>query len=523
MRKFTILLFSSLFLFYYAAFSQLLSGKVMAETGASAKKVSVSFLNSANKVETAADGSFKIMATKLPDTLIFTAPGYEPYKVVITEKNIKDPDFEVVLLNKRSDFAKAGFDSYSASLSEVTVTAGYGMKRSARSKSASYSFASPADALSGKVSGVTVRSESFLETGGSSFDKKLTTTSSLTTDSGLLKNQVLTAGEVNDFYKWKMWGDLSDNEFKTWSNHWGMIATQRYTVQLQNKEFAAIVNQPVFLINKKTNVKVWSTVTDNTGKAELWANFYNRADNSDNYSIVDDAGHSIVSPVTFTNGINHLQTDKTCGVSNQVDIAFVIDATGSMGDEIEFLKFEMEDVIRKTFNNYTNLDLKVGSVFYRDKGDEYVTKYLDFQSDLLKVLNFVKLQRQGGGGDEPEAVDSALDVALNKLSWRKEARTRLLFLFLDAPPHDEAKTAVARLIEKAAAMGVRIIPVACSGSGKSNEYLLRTLALATNGTYAFLTNHSGVGGKHTCCNVSFSNSYMYVNVQRQMKKSMNPR
>ena len=316
-------------------------------------------------------------------------------------------------------------------------------------------------------------------------------------DSGKLMNQVLTAGEVNDFNKWKMWGDLSDNEFKKWSTGWGIAATKRYTVQLQNANFAAIISQPVYLINKKTGEKVWSAVSDNTGKAELWADYFAKGNSITEYIIKDGDGNTINDPLTFDKGINHLLSKKSCGASNQVDIAFVVDATSSMGDEIEYLKFEMEDVIRSTFNNHPGLDLKVGSVFYRDIGDEYVTKLLDFQSDLLKATNFVKLQRDAGGGDIPEAVEKALDVALSQMSWRPEARTRIMFIFLDAPPHDYAKNDMYRLIAKAAAMGVRIVPVACSGSDKNNEFLLRSMALATNGTYAFLTNHSGVGNKHT--------------------------
>ena len=38
----------------------------------------------------------------------------------------------------------------------------------------------------------------------------------------------------------------------------------------------------------------------------------------------------------------------------------------------------------------------------------------------------------------PEAVDVALETALDSLRWDNEARTRILFLVLDAPPHDEA-------------------------------------------------------------------------------------
>jgi hypothetical protein len=45
-------------------------------------------------------------------------------------------------------------------------------------------------------------------------------------------------------------------------------------------------------------------------------------------------------------------------------------------------------------------------------------------------------------------------------------------------------------------MGIHVIPLACSGTDKSTEFLLRSIALATNGTYAFLTDHSGVGNKH---------------------------
>ncbi|NJO86665.1 MAG: hypothetical protein HC821_00850 [Lewinella sp.] len=74
----------------------------------------------------------------------------------------------------------------------------------------------------------------------------------------------------------------------------------------------------------------------------------------------------------------------------------------------------------------------------------------------------------------------------------------MLFLVLDAPPHNDSATVakMQALTLAAAAQGVRIIPLVCSGMDQSGEYLMRSLALATNGTYTFLTDHSGIGGKH---------------------------
>jgi hypothetical protein len=86
--------------------SQTLNGKVLNESGFAASNVTVHFSNKANSITTNKNGTFSIKATKLPDTLIFSATGLESYKVVITAKNIADPNFEVVLLNKEKQSMK---------------------------------------------------------------------------------------------------------------------------------------------------------------------------------------------------------------------------------------------------------------------------------------------------------------------------------------------------------------------------------------------------------------------------------
>jgi hypothetical protein len=474
---------------------QKISGRVLRENGSGASHVTIQFRNKSNAVMTNTDGSFTIMAKKLPDTLVFSAAGYEPYKVVVTEETVKDPNFEVVLLSTRNK----------AALSEVAVTPGI-------ASTDKVYYTSPYS-TSGRVAGTEVRGYGATTSAGYISDKKLFMVDTLPSKKDVIyKSGLLTAGEVNDFNKWKMWADFQENEFKAYSDHWGLYPKQRYSVQLQNKDHIAIIGQPVFLINKKTNDTAWSAVTDNTGKAELWANM-NGLKNETDYVIVGKDLQNINSPSGFANGVNKMEINAACSVSNTVDIAIVVDATGSMSDEIDFLKLELEDVIRNTFSQHPDLDLHVGSVFYRDKGDEYLTRHIDFQTDLLKVLNFIKLQRAGGGGDMPEAVDAALETALDSLHWSNNARSRILFLVLDAPPHDAAKEKMFDLIQKASAKGVRIIPVVCSGADKSTEFIMRSIALATNGTYVFLTDDSGAGLPHIkpttdVFNVEFFNSLL---------------
>lgn len=483
--------------------SQELRGRVLAESGERAAGVSVHFQNKSNTIVTRSDGSFRIIASRLPDTLVFSAAGYEPYKVVITEKNIKDPDFEVVLLNTRKE------------LSEVVVT-GYGI---ARKRDVTGSVTTVDGYTKGRVAGLAVASEEKVMVRGHSgsgrggagsetyFAKSINPAADArfyVADTNIgprtgmaAKSRILTAGEVNDFNKWKMWEEYTENEFRSMGNFWGLMPNKRYTVQLTDKKFNAIVNEAVYLVHQTSGDTVWKAISDNTGKAELWAGFLKNDKEGDRYYITDRFGHKIHQPSAFSNGVNLLTVERSCAVSSDVDIAFVVDATGSMGDEIEFLKLELEEVIRNSMEKYKSLNLRAASVFYRDIfNDAYVTRSVGFNDDLLKALNFIKLQGAGGGGDTPEAVDKALETALDSLQWNPAARTRLLFLVLDAPPHNEAKERIRALTLKAAAMGVRIVPIACSGTDKSTEFLLRSMALATNGTYGFISNHSGVGNPH---------------------------
>jgi hypothetical protein len=325
------------------------------------------------------------------------------------------------------------------------------------------------------------------------------------TSDGYAKNNAnagtLTSGEVNDFRKWEMWNDISADQLKEFKTQWMFNLKERYTVQLVTLDNKPVVDCNARLLNDNGE-EVWSGRTDNTGKAELWANIYNEAQIADNkYSIEvtnKDKKYQIQSAKKFQEGVNILRIEDYCDMPDNVDIVFTVDATGSMGDEINYLKAELTDIISKLKEKHKDKKINLGTVFYRDDWDEYTVKKSDLNSDISITSSFIADQQAGGGGDFPEAVDLALMTSINEISWSPKAITRIIFLILDAPPHTNPLV-LERLQEitaKAALSGIRIIPVACSGVDKSTEYILRSVALATNGTYVFLTDHSGVGDKH---------------------------
>ncbi|MFN0032220.1 MAG: T9SS type A sorting domain-containing protein [Flavobacteriales bacterium] len=315
----------------------------------------------------------------------------------------------------------------------------------------------------------------------------------------------LTAGEVNDFKKWKMWEDIAEGELDKYRGAWNMNPRERYSVQVLTESGAPVVDCAVELISK-SNETIWKARTDNTGKAELWGTVASDKAAADVSKITVKNGtktFDIKRPKTFERGVNSLKIPVSCSIPDVVDICFTVDATGSMGDEIAYLQAELVDVITKIKTKHKDIALNLGSVFYRDHGDTYVTQNTPFTASVETVNNYIAMQYADGGGDGPEAVDDALQASLNDMKWQGEARARILFMILDAPPHNEPHNLqkMMQCATDAAAKGVRIVPLVASGGGydvdKSLEYLMRCMALCTNGTYAFLTNHSGIGGNHT--------------------------
>jgi hypothetical protein len=309
----------------------------------------------------------------------------------------------------------------------------------------------------------------------------------------------ITAAEWNDLASWDFWASLGQNEFfNSAMDRWNFYPEKRYSFILKDSKSDPVIDCPVILKNVQGDV-LWSARTDNEGKAELWLNLYGGTEDQPLVEIKYNAEEmTIVNPRLFEEGINEVMLNSDAISKKNVDITFVVDATGSMGDEIEYLKAELLDVLEKSAGFNAQLALRTASVFYRDEGDEYLTKVSPFSAETDETLSFINQQHADGGGDYEEAVHTALNTALDQLSWSSNARARLLFLVLDAPPHflPHVVNEIGDALAKAAEKGIKIIPVSASGIDKDTEFLFRFFSVATNGTYVFITNDSGIGGEH---------------------------
>jgi Mg-chelatase subunit ChlD len=123
---------------------------------------------------------------------------------------------------------------------------------------------------------------------------------------------------------------------------------------------------------------------------------------------------------------------------NQVDLAFVVDTTGSMGPFITAARQQMLDMLQALKSHaQIEIDLRVGVVEYRDhppQEESFVFRMHPFVGRLQRAQETIDQLQPQGGGDAPEAVYDGLHAACDRLSWRSHSR-RIALLIGDAPPH----------------------------------------------------------------------------------------
>lgn len=394
------------------------------------------------------DGNYKIKVEK-GQKLVFSYVGYKQKEVAVESTTKIDVQLE------------SGDE-----LSEVVVTGYTSSSKTHTRASAVHSV------LRGRASGVSIGNGSGIESGQ------------------------LTAGEINDIEDWSEWKfTIKKKTYRNFQDKWKFFLQRKIKVVVNNDDGSPVNNVKVSIYTEN-NKKIMSSRTDVKGEAIVFLDFDKITE--DKFYRIQLEANGIIKGKKILKDMDEvdfvLNTEAT---SNSVDIMFTIDATGSMGDEINYLKAELKDIMDRVAADENIDEKRVALTFYRDKGDAYIVKEYDFETNISTVQESLNANGAGGGGDYEEALETALETA-NSLTWNAKAKSRLMFLILDAPPHFN-KTIVKQIkdqVKMAQEKGIKIIPIVASGANKNLEFLMRFFSISTNGTYVFLTDDSGIGNPH---------------------------
>jgi Mg-chelatase subunit ChlD len=173
----------------------------------------------------------------------------------------------------------------------------------------------------------------------------------------------------------------------------------------------------------------------------------------------------------------------------RLDLVFLIDATGSMSDEIDKLKTSLRAIVSEVSSLPSRPDVCLGLVAYRDRGDAFITRTHDLTDDVGGFLRHALIPlRADGGGDYPEAMNEALHEAVHRVAWRGDGTTRMVVLLADAPPHlDYGAPHYDDDMVAALGKGIKVFSVGASGLDRQGEFIQRQIAQYTGGKFVFLT------------------------------------
>lgn len=291
-----------------------------------------------------------------------------------------------------------------------------------------------------------------------------------------------------DYVKWLQEADRSAQR---------LIVANREFIVVKDKDGKPVPNCALTISAGSTKA---SLVTMASGRAILFPKDLGLQ--GDALSAVAACGRSQVAGTISTKAVDGvteltLDTARALPARRTVDLAFVLDTTGSMGEEIEAVKDTIRQVADKLSNDQTSV--RIGLVEYKDRTDgNNLTHTYPFSSDLHAFSASVAGLHADGGGDTPEDMHAGLTAALDNLAWSSDAVTRMVVVIADAPPHldygDERDYgASARL---AASRGIKLFTVSASGMDDTGQIVMRQMAQYTGGSNMFVMR-GGAGPQST--------------------------
>ncbi|MBW2463584.1 MAG: VWA domain-containing protein [Deltaproteobacteria bacterium] len=189
-----------------------------------------------------------------------------------------------------------------------------------------------------------------------------------------------------------------------------------------------------------------------------------------------------------------------------IELAFALDATGSMGSWIGQARAQIRAIADELRSGDPAPNIRFALVSYRDKSDDYVTRVHDFTTDVDEMQRYLDGTQARGGGDTPEALLEGVHAAIGRLSWSPvdQDAIRLLYVVGDAPAKHYPETPTeGALAELARGKHIVIHTLACGRLTGDAEVTFADLARFTEGRQFDIANlqrmarTSGAGGAPT--------------------------
>ena len=137
--------------------------------------------------------------------------------------------------------------------------------------------------------------------------------------------------------------------------------------------------------------------------------------------------------------IKNILSDKK-NESNNFDVLFLVDATGSMESYITAAKEETKNISDELRKMYPKMIFKYGYIFYRDPIDsrDDIHEIINLTDDINSLPQKISRIKAIGGGDEPEDWAGAYKLANEKINWRNG--NKIIIHLTDAGAHGKLFT-----------------------------------------------------------------------------------
>ncbi len=278
------------------------------------------------------------------------------------------------------------------------------------------------------------------------------------------------------------------------SNLTGKLFGRRLIVTVKGRDGSPLGNARVRISNESQNAV--ELITRSDGRVVFVAS-WDRVDGDLTVTVTPPDGSAAVKQAVDreTGRCDVSLSSVAAPLPKNLDLVFLVDTTGSMGDELSYLNSEFKAIATTLATKFPHVNQRYGLVVYRDRGDEYLTRKFDFTTSIEEFRTRLGAQKAEGGGDYPEAMEVGLEESV-KMQWRTADTARVLFLVADAPPHAQDIGKAMAAADALCKQGVAIYPLACSGYDAATELVMRSCAMLTGGQFMFLTDDSGVGEAH---------------------------